>query len=469
MRGMLFDERKSLSRLDQEIDRLEAILADLHKKRKDCIARMVRYSVALSPQKHIPLEILAKIFVHSLCYQPTALPPTATASPWVLRWICSRWRQVAMAEHRLWSNLDLGYTQLDTTESVLTTWILNLRGRTESFPVLLAITSYDTGVAFRDPLFPYFHRLQSLSLNISKKSLPESLITPPFAFECLESLTLDFTQGIPFKWTGIFVQDPPRAVFTMSPSLRKITLQASCMEFIALAIIFRLPWSQLTHINFSMIQVSFRSLVCILRRCQKLISFTFTPDDTEALIPSVVASLPELLLPNLRSLTWITSDDCSASPIFALLRVPSLNECTVKGVCEDEDEYYLSKGEQSSLISMLSRSGCSLQTLNLSDDSGGICLKNLLSVLPDLVNLVVCDLNPMPDTIFDMMIQREGLQKLQNLECFVESPIPFLQLLEHQSNIQTFDAHGGLISAEVSYRPPDTTEERFQFDVIGRD
>lgn len=89
VRGMLFDDRKYISQPGQEIHRLEYILSNLHKTRENCIARMDRCAVALSPQKYIPPEILATIFVHSICDRPTVLPPSNREAPWVLLWVCS--------------------------------------------------------------------------------------------------------------------------------------------------------------------------------------------------------------------------------------------------------------------------------------------------------------------------------------------------------------------------------------------
>lgn len=74
MQEMLTGERRSLTELDQKIDRLECILGGLRKQRQSCIARMNRYSVALSPQKRLPPEILAKILcIHFVTNQQFCL------------------------------------------------------------------------------------------------------------------------------------------------------------------------------------------------------------------------------------------------------------------------------------------------------------------------------------------------------------------------------------------------------------
>lgn len=65
MQSMLIDEHKKLTIVDQEIDRLEPILASFREQRKICVSRMNSYSLALSPQKRLPSEILAAIFGRS--------------------------------------------------------------------------------------------------------------------------------------------------------------------------------------------------------------------------------------------------------------------------------------------------------------------------------------------------------------------------------------------------------------------
>lgn len=237
MQEMLTGERRSLTELDQKIDRLECILGGLRKQRESCIARMNRYSVALSPQKRLPPEILAKVFVHSLPNQPTVLPPSATEPPWAFRWVCSRWRHVTLGEHRLWSQLVVKDSRLFSTESMVTTWMSKLWGQTHTFPVSLTMISSAKEIVLRDTLSPYLQRLQSLSLNIPTKPLSAFLISPPTSFDRLDSLTLDFSQGMPH------VANPPPDVFTTLVSLKRVTLEDCYFVSIETNHIPRLPWS----------------------------------------------------------------------------------------------------------------------------------------------------------------------------------------------------------------------------------
>lgn len=89
VRGMLINERQIFTILDHKIDRLEPILVSLREQRKICVSRMNRHSVALRPQKRLPSEILAEIFVRSTDDKQTTLSLGNTSPPWALLGVCT--------------------------------------------------------------------------------------------------------------------------------------------------------------------------------------------------------------------------------------------------------------------------------------------------------------------------------------------------------------------------------------------
>lgn len=128
VRGMLINERQIFTILDHKIDRLEPILVSLREQRKICVSRMNRHSVALRPQKRLPSEILAEIFVRSTDDKQTTLSLGNTSPPWALLGVCTRWRQVTLAEHQLWSHLDVQAPNLRPTRNLVATWLPLLWG-----------------------------------------------------------------------------------------------------------------------------------------------------------------------------------------------------------------------------------------------------------------------------------------------------------------------------------------------------
>lgn len=468
LRGMLVDERRYLCRLDREIDRLESILAGLQQKREICVARMNRFSVALSPQKRLPSEIVAKIFMDSLGDKLTVLPLGTKDLPWVLLWVCSRWRQVALAEHRLWSHVDVKDSQLDSTGNILSNWIPQLWGLTKIFPVSLAMRSSDKSLVLHDTISPYFSRLQSLSLRISQKSLALFLLSRTISFDALESLVLDFTLGVPFRSFGLPPTEHPLVVaFTTSPMLREVTLKAnstSMSESIFLSTISQLPWSQLTRVTLVGIQLLPEDFCNVLGRCTRLVDLTLTPGICRENPTIPTAIIPPILLSDLRSITIIMGSSNSSHDPVTFLEVPSLKEFVVKNAQEPDDRS-LGWWSQAQFTELLARSGCHLVSLDLSSYILHIDFESIFSHLPFLTSLVV-SLNHIPGEIFDKMARGEILQKLEHLECFTTSPMSFFRLLEYQYKFMTSGEYRGLTSGDISYMEPKTRRERNELDEI---
>lgn len=414
---------------------------------------MNRYSIAISPHKHLPSEILAKIFVYSLEDELTVLPLYSTSLPWVLRWVCSRWRQIALAEHHLWNRLNMKRSQSFSTRSMVKRWIPRIWNPKQTFPLSLKIRSSSTydDLPLRDVLSPYFRRLQNLSIRICEKPATDFLISPPIPFDSLESLVLDFTKEMPFPREGDTVaENPPVAVFSNSPRLRKVTVIIPLVEFLNPTIIHRLPWSQLTHLTIGMGQMLLWEFCYYLRQCSSLVRLSFTSWLCTVEHSASIAAIQQILLPTLQSMTLGTEMISTVPSIFRVLRVPLMKEFVMNpavGHCNDHSAAW----DQPMFIDMLSRSGCSLSSLELSSFSDDILFESLFAELPGLVKLVVSQKNPIPGVIFDMMGRREIFSKLEYLECLTTSPISFLKLLEHQYETMTSGEYRGLFFADVSY------------------
>lgn len=173
----------------------------------------------------------------------------------------------------MWSNLDIKYCKIDTTENLVATWMPHLWGQTHNFPVSLTVTTFQDRFPLRDVLLPYVQRLQSLSLDIPQKPLSAFLFALPIHFDLLDSLTLDLTRGVPLERTQIPIQGPPLAVFTLLPRLRKLTLHSRSMVFTNALIssLSQLPWSQMKQITFLKVQVRFSDRENTLLKHRKVV------------------------------------------------------------------------------------------------------------------------------------------------------------------------------------------------------
>ncbi|KAJ7603809.1 hypothetical protein FB45DRAFT_671821, partial [Roridomyces roridus] len=96
-----------LACVEDEIALLEERLEVLLRERTVLSEYRTKNVGILSPLRRVPPEILGQIFSWSL---PTdeqvkspEYRPNPKDSPWVLTWVSSRWRAIAVSTHSLWS------------------------------------------------------------------------------------------------------------------------------------------------------------------------------------------------------------------------------------------------------------------------------------------------------------------------------------------------------------------------------
>lgn len=447
-REILSQERRHLSSIDREIDRLKTALTEIYNERQSCVTCINDHSRALSPHKCLPSELLARIFVHSLSGQAAELPPKSTKPPWVFLWVCSGWRRVACAEHRLWDHLDVkeGFR---SPERMVRYWIPQIWDPMQITPLSLNVASSELAFPFFEILSPYIKRLRALGLNISEESLFTFLITPSIPFDDLESLSLTLRWGI---------SSPPHTPFlgfSASPKLYNLTIIGSFDTALVLSNIFQSLWTQLTCLTLFQGNIPLSGLGSILRSCTKLVSLTFSP---EISFSPQSDPMPEILLPSLESITLIILGQIISqrASIFRHLRVPLLKEFSMTDRSEGRASY---SWYHPQFIDMLSRSGCMLKSLTISIVLKDIVLENLLAALPSLVELRIPHSKSIPGELFHMMIRGEILPNLKHLECSTPSPICFLKLLEYYYDLPASEEHTGLSFASVSYKRPSSGEE----------
>lgn len=451
VQAVLSDERLCLNRFDREIDRPQSIPADLYEQRKN--------SLALSPQKRLPPEILCKIFVDSMGDLRPVLPPSSIALPWVYLWVCSRWRQVALAEYRLWDRVLALESSFGLESSAVSTFLPLLWTPTQTFPVSFSARIPEIDLALHDILSPHSHRLEKLFLYVSPALIRSFLREPLIPYSRLESLGLDL-KPIDMELTP--ADHTPVAVFSKFPALANLIVVDDTSDVIGLPILSQIPWSQLISVALRIDHLYFGDLHCVLGQCSNLISLAFVTHRLNGYFyRDYPPSGPEIPLPVLQSLTLFTSHNPHASDILDFLRVPSMEEFTVDHTISRESwnsDSYPSL-TQNSFDDMLCRSGASLKSLSLLGDLDLIVKGYQFAELSSLVKLVLPMSIPIPGEIFEMMVRGEVLGKLEPLECFTQSHIAFLRLLEYQYEHLASSKYRGLSFANVSYTVPKSKEE----------
>lgn len=74
--------------LNEEIDRMKAILAELRARKEDTVQRRDEYRAFLSVMRRLPYDILYSIFVEYVLQ--------LGGNPWVLMAVCKSWRRFAI-------------------------------------------------------------------------------------------------------------------------------------------------------------------------------------------------------------------------------------------------------------------------------------------------------------------------------------------------------------------------------------
>ncbi|KAJ7189113.1 hypothetical protein C8R46DRAFT_34916 [Mycena filopes] len=99
--GLVNQGRRELARYDAEIERVEAIFAELCSQRGALARHVDRYKSMVAPVRRLPPELLMEIF--ELCGHPRGADLNLLA----LSQVCSHWRRVAVGTPGLWSHVDV--------------------------------------------------------------------------------------------------------------------------------------------------------------------------------------------------------------------------------------------------------------------------------------------------------------------------------------------------------------------------
>ncbi|KAF9458842.1 hypothetical protein BDZ94DRAFT_1325211 [Collybia nuda] len=400
--------------------------------------------------EHFPSEILGDIFVHTMTDDRAMLPSTYTDSPWVLLGVCSWWREVALGEHRLWGHLDVKGAKTSSVRRVVTMRLPQVWTHIQTFPISLSLTVFDIDgdLDLRALLSPHSHRFSNLWLNVPLNVIYSFLFGPPITFDRLETLDLGCSRRPN-------IQDAPHAGPASFPALRSIKIRDLPGTTLSRFVIPHIPWFQIAHLNLSIPGLTYQDFKRTVGQCQNLVSLEITLYSMDPFSdPGFRVSAVEIHLPYLQFLT-LSMEKPRDLNIFGYFRLPSLKQLSVDVLNWMGNNVW----NQGFFNNMIHLSGCSLTSLFLGSFNS-IPSEVILPQLTSLTSLVIFPLaGPVPGTIFDMMIRGELLRKLEHLECYILSPISFLQLLEYQCKHLTFGRHRGLSVAKIMYKPPKEAHE----------
>lgn len=249
VREILKEAEKDLSHLDDEINRVDAILQELLWQRRRLRKFVDDHAGCISPIRRLSGEILSEIALHAFgryTDSPVAVTTDTKKGAWVLGKVCRSWRDAFLSFQSLWSVVDVSQStsyrkrKKDPNAELLA----ELFRRSGEMPLTITVILHrgrasDT-LDFLKDVFLHCHRWknvvigwsvyqpQLLKLNELKGKLP-----------CLETLELTIETHGPRE--EIDILDHRLDAFELAPRLRSLTLSMNKR----LQIMF--PWSQLTR------------------------------------------------------------------------------------------------------------------------------------------------------------------------------------------------------------------------------
>ncbi|KAF8063332.1 hypothetical protein FPV67DRAFT_1654594, partial [Lyophyllum atratum] len=198
----------------------------------------------------IPNELLAEIFVYSVCVEAIE-PPLESQdvfSPWTLCRISSRWRQIALSEPRLWNRVII---ENDTADMLPLHMAHTAFSRSGNLPLELTITVYEASETNDDPMFTdpiltlitaYSTRLRFFSIEIPSFQLMDTLLHLPSAFFIsLESIHIGNRHGHQIAEDAM--------IWCNAPLLREVDIENGDDQHLTFPLTLHLPWTQLTTLK----------------------------------------------------------------------------------------------------------------------------------------------------------------------------------------------------------------------------
>ncbi|KAF9461652.1 hypothetical protein BDZ94DRAFT_803524 [Collybia nuda] len=368
-----------------------------------------------TPQKHVPPEILGKIFVHCLDGEAVFIPPKASPSmPWLLGQICSRWRTIALEEHQLWDNVVIAsckfFPRLALEEVIRRSGesrIINLNHVPgEYFKIILPT------------LRRHCNRFQSLEIEITRPTA--TLLSEMCLFDRLESLEIHYGHALHTPNSD----DPSRTEFSAPPSLRKLILSSDISDHLPLNNTRINPaapfWERLTYLEVkNNTCVPIFTMLHILGQCKALVECSLLLCDDSGSIrdESERVTVPSLQLITAQSVDPILTD------FFASLNLPSLRILKMVGLSEPWPQH--------EILALIDRSGCNLEGFYNADFTmPPECVMPLIRAMPCVAHVSLDTDAPIPCSTIDTIISENLLPYLVFVTAWFDSSHAALKLVE---------------------------------------
>ncbi|KAJ6483926.1 hypothetical protein C8R45DRAFT_780992, partial [Mycena sanguinolenta] len=296
------------------------------------------------PVLTLPNEITSEIFILLLPVYPATPPLTGFASPTSLTHVCRKWREIAVATPVLWRAIQfLDLIPPMETRRISTVWIQ----RSKSCPLSIHIDVDEPSVLdeiFKKPLTMAPARWEHLQLRV-----PDSFLAK------ITNISMPLLRSLNFVSTSTL--DSGSLTFCDVPQLSTVILRCDAVSKI------NLPWIHLTRLT--LLFVTIKDSLRILAQTRNLVRCGLILDndyDYERELDGFAAS--GIILPCLQTLTMEDEYGEPSEPMGGILEylvAPSLRKLVLL-------EGFLGRKPIHGLKSFISKSGCSLQEVNIRAD-----------------------------------------------------------------------------------------------------
>ncbi|KAJ7639736.1 hypothetical protein DFH06DRAFT_1478405 [Mycena polygramma] len=346
-------DRARIAEIGARISELKSSIKLLKDEQNFYRKRLATYTY---PVLTLPYEVVSKIFVQFLPVYPTPPPIRGILSPNVLGQICQKWRDIALTDPLLWRAISLSLrkdTGIPQKLQVLETWLK----RSGSCPLSINLDigkysdSPETPNLFLQAITSHCARWEHLKLY-STSHHPFPSTTGP-----LPLLRTFYTCSIKDKTEN---SSPLISALHAAPLLRKVAVvwYDNYRPFF--------PWAQLTVVTVG--GISAPNCVELLT---KAVNLVYCQLNIPWFLGTEAPSLPAITLLNLE--TFILTGHPRGSPLawrfVDTMTLPALRRFQVS-------QCILRKDPIATLVSLISRSGCLIHELCITEPS--------MADLPDL-------------------------------------------------------------------------------------
>jgi len=130
----------SLDQLDRELASVDADITKLqedtskilHRKRDSLSVQKENLKAASAPIRYLPTKILREIFWNTIAVvnvdaKSRVYSLNVNNAPWLVSYVCRRWRQVALDFHDLWSSVGIAIPKIDTPQATNSSFLLGIQ------------------------------------------------------------------------------------------------------------------------------------------------------------------------------------------------------------------------------------------------------------------------------------------------------------------------------------------------------